>query len=79
MEHKENIESGSRSAILGGITAFFDMPNTSPPTITSEALNDKLERAKKSSWCDFAFFAGASPENIHELPKLANTNHCLWD
>lgn len=76
MEHKENIESGSRSALLGGITTFFDMPNTFPPTTTNDTLNDKLKRAKKSSWCDFAFFVGASPENIHELPKLANTKHC---
>ena len=76
MEHKENIESGSRSALLGGITAFFDMPNTSPPTTTKEALNKKIKRAEKTSWCDFAFFVGASPENIHELPNLANTKHC---
>ena len=76
MEHKENIESGSRSALLGGITAFFDMPNTQPPTVTADALDDKLKRAEKSSWCDFAFFAGASPENIHELPRLANKKNC---
>ena len=76
MEHKENIESGSRSALLGGITAFFDMPNTFPSTTTNEALNDKLKRAKNNSWCDFAFFIGASPENIHELPKLTNEEHC---
>lgn len=76
MEHKEDIESGSRSAILGGITAFFDMPNTFPPTTTEKAFNDKLERAKNNSWCDFAFFIGASPENIQELSKLANKKHC---
>ena len=76
MEHKENIESGSRSALLGGITGFFEMPNTFPPTTTEEALNKKLKIAEKTSWCDFAFFAGASPENIHELPKLANNKHC---
>ena len=76
MEHKENIESGSRSALLGGITAFFDMPNTSPPTVTKEAFENKLNRAEKSSWCDFAFFIGASPDNVHNLPALANLNHC---
>ena len=76
MEHKENIESGSRSALLGGITAFFDMPNTTPPTVTTEALEDKLHRAEKSSWCDFAFFVGASPDNVHTLPQLANAKHC---
>ena len=76
MEHKENIESGSRSALLGGITAFFDMPNTQPPTVTMEALQDKLSRAEKSSWCDFAFFIGASPENVHNLSTLASSKHC---
>ncbi len=76
MEHKEDIESGSRSALLGGITAFFDMPNTRPPTVTIEAFNDKLKRAEKSSWCDFAFFAGASPDNLQTLPQIASEKHC---
>ena len=76
MEHKEDMESGSRSALLGGITAFFDMPNTHPPTVTIDAFNDKIKRAESRSWCDFAFFAGASPENIHNLPALAHQKHC---
>ena len=76
MEHKENIESGSRSALLGGITAFLEMPNTTPPTTTTEALDEKVRRAEKSSYCDFAFFAGASPENISELPKVSHHKHC---
>ena len=76
MEHKEDIESGSRSALLGGMTAFFEMPNTQPPTVTEAALNDKLKRAKNRSWCDFAFFAGACPKNIYELPQWVNKKHC---
>src|SRR6195256_5364857 len=44
--HKEDLESGSRAAALGGVTAVFEMPNTQPPTTTAEALNDKLARAK---------------------------------
>src|SRR5471032_804525 len=43
-EHKEDLETGSRAALLGGVTAVFEMPNTSPPTTTREASNDKLAR-----------------------------------
>ena len=75
-EHKENIESGSRSALLGGLTAFFDMPNTHPPTVTAEALDDKIQRAKGRSYCDFAFFVGAQPENLSHLKSLVHKNHC---
>ena len=45
-EHKEDLESGSRAAVLGGVTAVFEMPNTSPPTTTRLAIEDKLARAK---------------------------------
>lgn len=53
---KEDLESGSRSAVLGGVTAFFEMPNTRPATTTAEALQDKLDRARGRTWCDHAFF-----------------------
>ena len=74
MEHKENFETGSKSALLGGITGVFEMPNTSPPTTTVEALQDKRNRAKNRFYCDYSFFVGASPSNakhIHQLEKLA--------
>ncbi|NEU35957.1 amidohydrolase family protein, partial [bacterium LRH843] len=45
-EHKEDLESGTRSAVLGGVTTIFEMPNTNPPTTSKEALEDKLNRAK---------------------------------
>ncbi len=70
MEHKETIESGSRSALLGGMSAFLEMPNTFPPTTTKKLLEEKIAKAEKSSWCDFGFFIGASPENIDSLPDL---------
>lgn len=68
--HKENLESGSRAAVLGGVTAVFEMPNTNPPTTTAEALNEKLTLAKGRMWCDHAFYVGATPDNARELPKL---------
>lgn len=70
LEHKEDLESGTRAAIFGGVTTIFEMPNTQPPTTTAEALEDKLRRAEGRAWCDFAFFVGASPENAGELAEL---------
>src|SRR5579863_7612822 len=57
-EHKEDLESGSRAAVLGGVTAVFEMPNTHPPTTTRLAIEDKLARAKGRMHCDYAFYVG---------------------
>ena len=70
LEHKEDLESGSRAAALGGVTAFFEMPNTSPATTTREALEDKLRRAAGRAWTDHAFFIGATQANIARLGML---------
>ena len=75
-EHKEDLESGTRSAALGGVTAVFEMPNTNPPTTTTEAIQDKLDRAKGRSWVDYAFFVGADPANIEQLPELEKLPGC---
>ncbi len=69
-EHKEDLESGSRAAVLGGVTAVFEMPNTNPPTTTRLALEDKFARAKGRMHCDYAFYAGATPENVGALGTL---------
>jgi dihydroorotase len=69
-EHKEDLESGSRAAVLGGVTAVFDMPNTTPTTTSAEALADKVARAPQRMFCDFAFYIGAARENIEALPEL---------
>ena len=66
-EHKEDLESGSRAAVLGGVTAVFEMPNTAPPTTTRAAIEDKLARAKDRMHCDYAFYVGATPANIGAL------------
>lgn len=70
MEHKEDLESGTRAAIFGGVTTIFEMPNTQPTTTSREALEDKLARAKGRAWCDYSFFVGASTDNIDELAGL---------
>ena len=76
MEYKEDIAHGSLSAVKGGITAFFEMPNTEPPTMTEEALLKKVEIAKQNSWSDFAFYMGSGKSNASFLPKLRTTEGC---
>ena len=68
--HKEDLETGSRAAVLGGVTAVFEMPNTSPPTTTIEALEDKIKRAHHRMHCDFAFWVGATADTIADIPEL---------
>ena len=70
LEHKEDLESGSRSAVLGGVTAVFEMPNTKPPTTSAEALASKVAAATERMYCDFAFFVGATRDNIEDLGEL---------
>jgi dihydroorotase len=69
-EHKEDLETGSRAAVLGGVTGVFEMPNTNPPTTTRAAIEDKLSRAKNRMHCDYAFYAGATPQNVGALADL---------
>lgn len=68
--HKEDLESGSRAAVLGGVTAVFEMPNTNPNTDNAEAIADKLARAKDRMWCDHAFYVGATAANAEQLAEL---------
>ncbi len=69
-EHKEDLETGSRAAVLGGVTGVFEMPNTSPATTTAEAIADKVRRATGRMFCDFAFYVGATAENAERLGEL---------
>ncbi|ATY33353.1 dihydroorotase [Sphingomonas psychrotolerans] len=76
LELKEDLESGSRAAVLGGVTAVFEMPNTKPNTDSAEAINDKLARARDRMWCDHAFYVGATAANaplLKELERLPGT------
>jgi len=70
LEHKEDLESGSRSAVLGGVTAVFEMPNTKPLTTSAAQLADKVTRARDRMFCDFAFYVGGTRENIDDIPVL---------
>ena len=70
--HKETIESGSKAAVSGGVTTFFDMPNNKPATITADELNFKKNRAAESSYANYNFYIGATLDNLDELIKADN-------
>jgi dihydroorotase len=70
LTHKEDLETGSRAAVMGGVTAVFEMPNTDPLTISAEALADKVKRGHHRMHCDFAFFVGGTRDNVRDLPEL---------
>jgi dihydroorotase len=76
LEWKEDLESGSRAAVLGGVTAVFEMPNTEPTTTDADALADKLERAKGRMHCDHAFYMGGTHENAKFLGELERLPGC---
>jgi dihydroorotase len=76
LTHKEDLETGSTAAVLGGVTTVFEMPNTRPPTTTAGALQDKLARARGRMRCDHAFYVGATPENPRELLALESLPGC---
>lgn len=67
---KADIESESRAAAWGGVTSFFDMPNTVPQTTTINNLNDKLDLARQKSHVNYAFFFGATNDNINEIKEV---------
>ena len=69
-EHKEDLESGTRAAVLGGVCTVFDMPNTNPPTVDAAALADKVSRAAGRTWVNTGFYVGASPDNLDALGEL---------
>ena len=76
LEQKEDLQSGSLSAVMGGVTGVFEMPNTNPLTITAETFNDKIRRATNRMHCDFAFYIGGTHDNVAELSELERLPGC---
>ena len=72
----ENLESGSRAAVAGGVTSVFEMPNTNPPTSTFGEFNKKLDAAKNRMFCNYAFYFGATPNNMKELAAVDTLKGC---
>ena len=73
---REDLESGSRAAVLGGVTSVFEMPNTNPPTSNLIEFEKKLNLAKDRMHCNYAFYFGATPENTNQLSKLKDLKGC---
>src|SRR5436190_7018158 len=76
LTHKEDLETGSRSAAMGGVTAVFEMPNTDPLTVTEQTFSAKVKRGLHRMHCDFAFFIGGTRDNVKELPELERAPGC---
>ncbi len=70
LEHKEDLETGSRAAVLGGVTTVFEMPNTNPLTTSAETLADKVRRGTGRMHCDFAFWVGGTRDNARDVAEL---------
>ncbi|MBJ7512133.1 dihydroorotase [Brevundimonas sp.] len=76
LEWKEDLETGSRAAALGGVVAVFEMPNTNPNTTDPDTMADKLARAKDRMWTDHAFYVGGTHENADYLGELERLPGC---
>ncbi|AZQ61888.1 dihydroorotase [Flammeovirga pectinis] len=76
LTEKANIETEARAAVSGGITSFMEMPNTKPPTVTMEALEDKYAIANKTSLANYSFYIGATNDNLEEVLKADPKNVC---
>jgi dihydroorotase len=76
LEHKATIFTESRAAIAGGVTSFMEMPNTRPPALTQELLEQKYKIASTSSWANYSFFMGAGNDNLDEILKTDPANVC---
>ena len=70
LEYKGNIATESAAAVAGGLTSFMDMPNTSPPTLDREALEDKYRRAAGRAWGNYGFYMGTSTGNIDDIRAI---------
>ncbi len=77
LTHKEDLYTGTLSAILGGVTAVFEMPNTKPATLTSQDIRDKIKLAENRAWCHYGFFVGAAKENIETLGATELIDGCV--
>lgn len=76
LTHKANIATESAAAVAGGVTTFFEQPNTSPQTTTIELLEEKFAIASKTSFANFSFFLGGTNDNLEQLKQL-DRNACV--
>ena len=72
----EDLHTGSKAAIAGGITGVFEMPNTNPPTSSKKEFQKKLDLAKNRMYCNYAFYFGATADNSDDLASLKSLEGC---
>ena len=76
LTYKGDIYTESKAAVAGGITSFMEMPNTDPPALTQEILEEKYQSASKKSLANYSFYMGASNDNLEEVLKTDPTKVC---
>lgn len=76
LTHKATIGSEARAAVAGGVTSFMEMPNTNPPALTSELLEQKYDIAARTSLANYSFFMGGSNDNLDNVLKINYKNVC---
>ena len=76
IEHKGTIKTESLAALYGGVTSFMDMPNTKPPVLTREILENKFQIASRDSFINYSFYMGSSNDNVDEVLQIDNTKIC---
>src|SRR5690625_7824690 len=76
MTHKASISSESKAAVAGGTTSFMEMPNTNPPTLTQELLQEKYNIAAQTSVANYSFFMGVSNDNYDEVMRTDASSVC---
>ena len=76
LTHKADIASESRAAVAGGVTSFMEMPNTNPPTLTQQLLQDKYDLAAEKSCANYSFYMGVSNSNMDEVLKTDPKRVC---
>ena len=76
LTHKACIETESKAAVAGGVTSFMEMPNTKPPALTLELLEDKYAIASEVSPSNYSFYLGASNDNIEVVKTMDPSRIC---
>ena len=76
LTHKANIYSEAKAAVMGGVTSFMEMPNTKPPAITKELLEQKYAIGAANSVANYSFFMGATNDNVEEVLKAISDEVC---
>ncbi|MBC7885364.1 MAG: dihydroorotase, partial [Saprospiraceae bacterium] len=76
LTHKATIGSESMAGVAGGVTTFMEMPNTKPPALTGDLLQDKYDIAARTAYANYSFFMGASNDNYDEVMRTNESNVC---